>query len=158
MNLISMNMDFRGVLDAASEIYSGIRKEYHVSLGELIKHLQDVNPDSIVREKCISDGWLSPDIDWRGYLYDFVSYRGYYEDLALCRSSSTYEQTAGDLLKKAKSALGDVFEGYKGGSYLMEETTPLWIVNGYSECGSAVIGIEINVEERCFILITKKVG
>lgn len=44
------------------------------------------------------------------------SYRGYYEQLAFEPSGCT---TAGDMLAYARSAVGSVFEGYKGGEYQM---------------------------------------
>ena len=54
-------------------------------------------------------------------------------------SSSTYatiEYTSEDdgtsvksLLESAKKCLGEMFTGYKGGSFLMEVDTPIWVSN-----------------------------
>ena len=58
-------------------------------------------------------------------LDDFHSYRGYYEDLAIqpCEKPLSVEQ----LLVKARAALGEVFEGYKGGDFPMHKNSILWI-------------------------------
>ena len=48
------------------------------------------------------------------------SYRGYYEQLGFEPLENT---TVGAMLECARSALGQTFEGYKGGSYTMERWT-----------------------------------
>ena len=44
--------------------------------------------------------------------------------------------TISDMLNYAKSAMGNTFEGYKGGEYTMGEDTPCWI-SPYGESGKA---------------------
>ena len=75
-----------------------------MKLGELIAQLKQYNPDTEVRL-----GFGSPH-----------SYRGYYEALAFEPVKNT---TIGEMLKHAESALGKTFEGYKGGTYLMDHWT-----------------------------------
>ncbi len=58
-------------------------------------------------------------------LFDAHSYRGYYSDLAFEISDGT--RPAADLLAECKAAMGAVFEGYKGGDFVMGALTPLWI-------------------------------
>lgn len=53
------------------------------------------------------------------------SYRGYYCDLAFELGEG--KRPAWGLLAECKSAIGKVFEGYKGGNYIMKESTPVWI-------------------------------
>lgn len=53
------------------------------------------------------------------------SYRGYYRDLAFELDKGT--QPAGDLLAVCRSAMGQVFTGYKGGEFAMTALTPLWV-------------------------------
>ena len=53
------------------------------------------------------------------------SYRGYYCDLAFELGEG--KRLAADMLAVCKSAMGKVFEGYKGGDYIMKESTPVWI-------------------------------
>lgn len=59
------------------------------------------------------------------------SYRGYREDLAIgfgpyFEGRPTYA-TVGDLASALRAAIGQDFEGYKGGDYTMAADTTLWI-------------------------------
>lgn len=93
------------------------RSEYY-TLGMLIEELSKLNPKATVY---IEPFHLIPQ--------GFYSYRGYYEDLAIEYSSEGEECTVAVLLKWANSALGRMFAGYKGGSFLMEVDTPIWVSN-----------------------------
>jgi len=56
------------------------------------------------------------------------SYRGYYEDAALgVNEGGGIPVTAGDLLQIVKDAIGVTYVGYKGGEFLFEEDTLVWI-------------------------------
>ena len=58
------------------------------------------------------------------------SYRGYYADLAIEYTAvrpDTKGLTVGELLEKARNAVGATFTGYKGGEFVMDEDTPIWI-------------------------------
>lgn len=70
-----------------------------------------------------------------------TSYRGYYEDLAIIFASYTEpHHTVKTLLVKLREAIGKEFTGYKGGTYVMDEHTRLWVVanaSETSECGIA---------------------
>lgn len=66
------------------------------------------------------------------------SYRGYYCDLAFEISEGT--RPALGLLAECTSAIGKVFEGYKGGDYIMKESTPVWIAD-YGCCGVKLIAL-----------------
>ncbi len=59
-----------------------------------------------------------------------MSYRGYYEDLAFPPEPDV---TVAQCLKRAKSALGKTFMGYKGGDFKMGEWTTCW----FSDYGHA---------------------
>lgn len=52
------------------------------------------------------------------------SYRGYYTDLAFEQGEGT--RRAVGLLTECKAAMGQVFEGYKGGEFVMGALTPVW--------------------------------
>ena len=65
------------------------------------------------------------------------SYRGYYDDLAFERGEGT--QPASELLAKCRDAMGRVFDGYKGGDFVMHENTPVWIAE-YGNCGQMLMG------------------
>lgn len=79
-----------------------------MSLGELIAALEAADPRLI-----LPDGFHNPH-----------SYRGYYEQLAFEPAQNV---TVGAMLADARSALGAVYEGYKGGSYRMVDYTDCWI-------------------------------
>ena len=66
------------------------------------------------------------------------SYRGYYIDLAFEPEQGV--KKASVLLAACRAAMGKVFEGYKGGEFVMGELTPLWLA-GYGECGQKILGI-----------------
>jgi hypothetical protein len=58
----------------------------------------------------------------------FISYRGFYDQLALTRDGAA-APAAGDLLAAALACDGATFHGYKGGEYVMDLDTPLWVAN-----------------------------
>ena len=69
------------------------------------------------------------------------SYRGYYTDLAFKPISGTIK--ASELLKECRSIMGCVFEGSKGGDYVMGALTPVWVAN-YGCCGDKLIALNPN--------------
>lgn len=76
----------------------------------------------------------------------FCSYRGYYSDLNLTfmsRSEAEFKSTTvGELLTKAKEADGKIFYGYKGGEFLMNRNTPIWIGDDDYSSGVAILKLE----------------
>jgi|SRR5882762_2841858 len=62
-----------------------------------------------------------------------ASWRGIYEHLALGFSfpyqDKWEEPTVTGLLQRLNGAIGGKFEGYKGGTYRMSESTPVWVAN-----------------------------
>ena len=68
------------------------------------------------------------------------SYRGYYCDLALEPYRLASRQTVADTLNMLKDCVGREFEGYKGGEYVMDENTPVWIAS-YGCCGERIMGV-----------------
>lgn len=124
-------MDFQKFFDAMAESDRVKRGSYHVTLGDLIKGLAGLD-----QAAPITDG------DGRG-LGDFDSYRGYYADLAIEPADAV--GTVGDLLAKARAALGETFTGYKGGDFTMGEEAPLWIAS-YGCCGPALVSISVGPE------------
>lgn len=71
---------------------------------------------------------------------EFDSYRGYYNQLAL--GTGLEPITAAELLTAASAAKGKVFQGYKGGDYLMTGDTAVWFAEyGYAS-GIAIVGVD----------------
>lgn len=81
-----------------------------MTLGKLIDALEQMPPDSEVANL------LNPH-----------SYRGYYSDLAFELGSGT--RRAGELLDECLGAMGRVFEGYKGGEFVMGSKTPVFVAH-----------------------------
>lgn len=75
-----------------------------MTLGQLIALLEACNP-------CIyiTNGFSSPH-----------SYRGYYDELAF---EPAEDVSVAEMLETAKSAVGKIFQGYKGGEYTMDLDT-----------------------------------
>jgi hypothetical protein len=82
-------------------------------------------------------GEMPPDTPICG-LGELRSYRGYYTDLAFEPTNRT--ETAAEVLKRCKAAMGKVFEGYKGGDFQMGQLTPLWVAP-YGVCGKRLMKI-----------------
>jgi hypothetical protein len=79
------------------------------------------------------------------------SYRGYYCDLAFDRMAEP--RKASDILADARGCMGREFTGYKGGDFLMGESTPVWIA-AYGHCGRKIVGVD--VEQNPIALLTRE--
>lgn len=111
----------QALVDGMSASWQRERAATQMTLGKLIERLEAMPADMLV------DGIEAPH-----------SYRGYYHDLAFEKCANKVK--AGDLLAVCRGAMGEVFEGYKGGEYVMGALTPLWIAD-YGCCGKKLIGI-----------------
>lgn len=65
------------------------------------------------------------------------SYRGNYSDLAFCAAENV---TVAAMLACAKSALGESFTGYKGGTFRMSSFSNCYIVWDCSNCYGETLG------------------
>ena len=65
------------------------------------------------------------------------SYRGYYYDVAFEPKENV---KLSEMLRYAESALGEEFEGWKGGYYKMEEDSDVWIAEWGKTEGATYIG------------------
>ena len=91
-----------------SEQWKRERAETQMTLGKLITALEAMPKETQVAN-----------------MRSAHSYRGYYSDLAFEREAGTRQ--AGELLTECRNAMGRVFQGYKGGDFVMGESTPIWI-------------------------------
>jgi hypothetical protein len=66
------------------------------------------------------------------------SYRGYYSDLAFEKLDRKI--TVGEALKMIKECMGEIFQGYKGGDYMMGRNTPVWL-SEYGTTGMKIVDI-----------------
>lgn len=99
-----------------------------MTLDEFIEALEGLSPDLAIK----FDRGISPG--------DFSSYRGYYHHLAIEAGEPT---TVGTVLERAKACMGRCFEGYKGGSYMMGEDTPVWVSEYGIASGIRIVGVTV---------------
>lgn len=127
-------MDITEYLNAMMEQAHNDRKGYHVTLGELIEFL------SFIPRDCRVD--VSNEV---------CSYRGYYSDLAIIPGNST----AGELLDTLNDVLDTELVGYKGGEFLMDSDTPVWVAD-YGCTGLAMLDAQIIQDELDKVHFTLK--
>lgn len=130
------------------------RSRYHLTLGQAIRFFAEtaqVSPTLPV--------WIvGESMDRRAApcSVGFVgSYRGYYDDLAIAPAFNGRETVAGTLAK-LESALGATFTGYKGGEFVMDDATPLWVAGYGHASGLAVMQVLREGDSVC--LCVKKVS
>ena len=104
-------------------------------LGALIAALENVVVDRDGEEPIVRFDF--------GYMFPNAidSWRGSYDELALNYTDEGEEMKVSAFLGLLKSAVGKRFTGYKGGEFVMYETTPLWVSNYGEACNTAVIGV-----------------
>lgn len=95
------------------------RAQTQLTLGKLIDVLKAMDPVAQVPNLC-----------------DPHSYRGYYCDIAFELNVGT--RSAMSLLTECENALGQTFEGYKGGDYTTNANTPVWVAL-YGSTGDKLI-------------------
>ena len=93
----------------------------NMTLGEVIEWLGKQDQDLIVK-----DGFGPPHSD-----------RGDYSELAFAPAPRAKIM---HMLVWAESAVGEAFEGYKGGRFTMTKHTPVYIGH-YGECGEEITSI-----------------
>lgn len=108
-------------LDGLSAQWQRERAEKQLTLGKLIAALEAMPPDAMVAN-----------------LYGLHSYRGYYSDLSFRQGDGV--RPVLDLLDDCRAAMGQVFEGYKGGDFMMGANTPLWVAD-WGDCGPKLMAV-----------------
>ena len=81
----------------------------------------------------------------------FASWRWSYDELALGYKDHD-APTAGDLLAKAREAVGQTFTGWKGGDFTMTRHTPVWVAN-QGDCGHTMI-VDVQDAEWMAVIVT----
>ena len=114
-------MNMQALMDGLSEQWKRERAETQMTLGKLIEALEGMPADAKVAN-----------------LRNAHSYRGYYSDLAFELAPGT--RPAAELLTECRHAMVRVFQGYKGGDYVMGETTLVWVAE-YGCCGDKLMAV-----------------
>ena len=106
------------MMDAINAEGRRTRSKYQLTLGKLISHLE--NSNQYAKVECTNG--ISPG--------EAHSYRGYYSDLAFELNDPTeVDLKVKDFLAICRKILDTTFEGYKGGDFVMDANTPLWLSN-----------------------------
>jgi hypothetical protein len=84
----------------------------------------------------------------------FCSYRGYYEDLSIVAGSKP--MLVGQFALSLKQQIGRFHQGWKGGDYMTDEDTALWVADDGC-CGNAVSGVSKKDSETFVITTTEHV-
>lgn len=116
------------ILERQNKVLTGNQ----LTLIKLINKLEEIKKNA--EEDCIvvfSFGCFSP--------CGLRSWRGIYEELAISFARREDVMLI-NFIKELKEAIGKKFEGYKGGEYIMSESTPLWADNYGKVTNEAVIG------------------
>ena len=140
--MIMTDEHIKNLFETVSDSNRQTRSQYHLTLGKLIEYLSRYRDDKKVK------------LDIGGTLGEENSYRGYYSDLAFSQDYDL-KMTAGNLLKRCKEILDSEYIGYKGGEYIMDYHTPLWISDYGDADDIAIIGLYHN-DGICY-LHTKKI-
>lgn len=111
----------QGLFDMLSDAARDTRKDYHLCLGGLLDRLREADPEALV------------------YLERPHSYRGYYADLALEPAARPIR--VWELINQLSDVIDTELTGYKGGEFLMEADTPVWIA-AYGNTGLALIDFD----------------
>lgn len=126
-------MDFQKFIDASNAAELRVRSSYHLTLKELIRRLRG-------HEDLQGDLPVVWDFDFKSGPQSAHSYRGYYSDLAF---SSGAPLSVKDLrFYLEEKVLDKIFEGYKGGDFLMDGKTPLWCAEYGLSSGIAIMDVE----------------
>jgi len=130
-----------------------------LTLGELILKLESIVAKQADR---IKEGQEEATVRYDfEYLFPtcFDSWRGIYAELALNFVDNNYaplrdvkELKVSDFLQLCKDTVGREFTGYKGGEYIMNRHTPIWVAN-YGNSGNTAL-IDVVDDSYIIILIT----
>jgi len=113
--------ELQALVDGMNAQWQKERADTQMTLGELIEYLESIPPESVVQG-----------------ISGAHSYRGYYSDLAFVGDGIA--ATAADALDVCREAMGKVFEGYKGGDFMMGGNTPIWQA-AYGCCGLRIMAL-----------------
>lgn len=114
------------------------RHSGQMTLGSFISRLKELDENTLIL-------FRDSRVDRTYIVSDFSSYRGYYEDLAIepevFALHNRHRAVASNVLHMAKTCLGKSFCGYKGGEYVMNKGTALWLSSYGVATGMRVCGV-----------------
>jgi len=148
-------VDLQRLIDNAvkAERAKRLAESDQLTLGEIILKLEHIiEKKEAMIEKYENEPTVVFDFE---YLYpnSINSWRGSYAELALGFESEKSEpMTITNFLNMLRSTVGKTFTGYKGGEFVMNKHTPVWVAN-YGNSGNTAV-IEVVDGEYKVILMT----
>lgn len=119
------------------------RAKYQLTLGKLIKSLESSNQRATV--ECTNG--ISPGAPH--------SYRGYYSDLAFELNDPTVVNLkVKDFLAVCRKVLDTTLEGYKGGDFVMDADTPLWL-SAWGEADDVAMMDVMRKDDETVLIVVK---
>jgi hypothetical protein len=121
-------MNMQALIDGLGSQWQRERSATQMTLGALIAALEAMPEGAMVAN-----------------LADEHSYRGYYDDLAFEHFDGLRPTV--ELLADCRTAMGKVYQGYKGGDFRMHAMTPVWVAS-YGCCGQKImrLGVDGDIE------------
>jgi hypothetical protein len=108
------------------------------NLGQLIEALERVPAAGYVQFRFAHLGFGS-----------LMSYRGYYDQPAIAPGDGP--DNAAAVLAVLRAAVGASYEGYKGGNYVMDRSTQLWVAEYGRTSNTAVCGLTVEHDRFAYI-------
>lgn len=109
------------------------------NLGELIEGLSKIQASP--------DCWVS--FDFGGHVPTrCASWRGVYSQIAIGYTKLEWDERPKlkAFLQHLRESIARPFSGYKGGTFFMDESTPVWVDN-YGDCTSCgVVGLDVEID------------
>ena len=111
---------------------------------------------NLITEFEMHDKRLLVFLDSNEYTNDIDSWRGIYSELAINHTESDgLAINVGDFLTMLNNCIGQTFEGYKGGNYVMDKMTDVFVDN-YGEYSCRLItGVKLSNDGQQVIITTK---
>lgn len=126
---------------------ASFEKSEQLTLGELIALLKDIPLE-------YSDEPVTVSFDFgTAHPAGLSSWRGSYDELAINYNLGGYDNNNADqfahtdlkdFMEELRAADGKVYEGWKGGDFVMSLNTPLWVANNGNVGNTGVVGIRNN--------------
>lgn len=117
-------------LEDSTDRWLGFLNSPQITLGDLIALLEVCDPSDAVRY----------DFEW-AVPTTLASWRGIYRELALGYTIDSTPPTVASLLEQLRGAMGCTFTGWKGGEFVMDQYTPLWVANPGLSGSTVITGI-----------------
>ncbi|MDE0650013.1 MAG: hypothetical protein OXI12_06670 [Gammaproteobacteria bacterium] len=149
--------DWQAVFDAMSGQHREVRSRYHLTLGQLTARCRDTpNPTALV---VVVGADVTDGVHTLGGTH---SYRGFYSDLAFTPVEITDDNRADcnvrRLLGLCLASTGVTFQGWKGGDYIMDTDTALWLAHDGDDSGLAIMDTRYNIPACRFEVVVKQVS